>query len=69
MKIHSQFSLSYDEFENIKKIFRQSQCPNESLFHTFVRYRGLDEDGAILFDDEPRMLTTIFEADDYADKI
>lgn len=51
MTILSRKSLSERELENVEKIFRESQCPHESLAATFpTRYSGMVGD-VIFFDD------------------
>lgn len=50
MTILSRKPLSEADIENVEKIFRESECPHESLAASFPRYSGLIGD-VIFFDD------------------
>lgn len=49
MKVISKQPLSEDALQKIESIFRESQCPNESLSKTFENYSGMTG-GVIFFD-------------------
>lgn len=50
MTILSREPVSDEDQRKIEDIFRESQCPHESLKNTFERYSGLIGD-IIIFDD------------------
>lgn len=50
MKVISKQPLSEDALQKIESIFRESNCPHESLSKTFENYSGMTG-GMIFFDD------------------
>lgn len=49
MKVISKQPLSEDVLQKIESIFRESNCPNESLSKTFENYSGMM--GVVIFFD------------------
>ena len=60
MVILSLLPLSSLEILQVKQIFRESRCPNESLSSTFERYSGFVE-GKIFFDNAQNIWADIAE--------
>ena len=42
IKIQSGEEISADTIQKVKDIFAESNCPNESLYHTFDDFTGFD---------------------------
>ena len=42
IKIQSGAEISADTIQKVKDIFAESNCPNESLYHTFDDFTGFD---------------------------